>query len=242
VPTQAPTADSPSAQAATPEVDALLDALDRRGEQLDSFRAAVSLSERDAGLGGATTSRGEVIYQRLGEDNARIRVDFTERIEDGERRSEKRVYVLEDGLLVERDYPMRKQITRQVLRPGEKLNLLRLGEGPFPLPIGQDKQEVHRMFEVSLIDPAKNDPPNTVRLRLVPRAGTTFEQQFKRIDVWVDRETDMPRRITTLDANEVMLRTTDLTEVQININPRDDSFRLDKIDPKKWTIVDEPYH
>jgi hypothetical protein len=229
------------AQQADPKIDEVLDALDRRGQQLDSFRADVALSERDAGLGGRTISRGSVIYQRQGEDDARIRVDFSERVEEDQRSAEKRVYVLEDGVLTERDYPMRKQITRQVLRPGEKMNLLRLGEGPFPLPIGQDKQEVHRMFEVSLIAPARNDPENTVHIRLVPRPGTRFEQQFKRIDVWVDQQNDMPRRISTLDANEVMLRTTDLTNVQVNIRARDDDFRLDRIDPRKWTIVDEPY-
>ena len=30
-----------------------------------------------------------------------------------------------------------------MLKPGEKLNLLKLGEGPFPLPIGQKKEDVY---------------------------------------------------------------------------------------------------
>ena len=34
-------------------------------------------------------------------------------------------------------------------RPGEKVNLLKLGEGPFPLPIGQPKEDVHREFIVT---------------------------------------------------------------------------------------------
>jgi hypothetical protein len=240
----APVADAPPAApapAADPKIDQLLDALDARGKDLNSFTAAVSLADRDPGLGQSLVRRGTVLYQKVGEDDARIRVNFTEVEEDGQRSKERREYVLENGRLVEREYETRRQVTRQVLRPGETLNLLRLGEGPFPLPIGQDKAEVHRLFEVSLLDPARTDPPNTTRLRLIPRVGTHFAQQFERIDVWVDHDTSMPRRITTLDINQVSLRTTDLTDVEVNVPLRDDDFRLEKIDPRRWNLIDEPY-
>jgi hypothetical protein len=46
-----------------------------------------------------------------------------------------------------------------VLRPGEKVNLLKLGEGPFPLPIGQKRDDVKRQFDVTLAKPEKGVDP-----------------------------------------------------------------------------------
>jgi outer membrane lipoprotein-sorting protein len=131
-----------------------------------------------------------------------------------------------------------------VLRPGEKINLLKLGEGPFPLPIGQEKQDVNRLFDVSKPESAKDEgaaPPNTVRIRLKPKPGTQFAKKFSFIDVWVDRTSRMPVRIDTLDANEGIARSTELSNLRVNGGLTDDNFSLPKIDDQEWTRHDEPF-
>ncbi len=222
-------------------VDAVLDALDALGDGLRDFTADVELTEEDASTGLTSTRIGRVWYQGQGEGDSRLRVTFEKKDDGSNIREEKIEYMLDDGWLVDRDYKKRIEVKRQVLRPGEKLNLLKLGEGPFPLPIGQDKADAHRLFDVTKLDRQEKDPERTIHLRLEPKTGSQFERKFKSIDVWVDQRTHMPRRIETLDRNEVSVRTTDLSDVQVNRGLRDADFALPAISDKEWTQHAEPY-
>lgn len=216
-------------------IDQILDALDARGQGLTSFVATVKLTDTDAGLGDASSRTGKAWYQAG--DSPRMRVTFDKREANGRAVDEKVEYLLKGPDLIERTYRTKSQVTHHVLRPGEKLNLLKLGEGPFPLPIGQKKEDVHSMFEVKKIDPAQSDPANTVHLQLIPKPSTRFERKFKTLDVWVDLKDNMPRRIETLDRNETSVRTTDLTDVQINPRLADSDFALPTIG-NDWNLTE----
>lgn len=222
-------------------VDQILDVLDARGKDFKTFTADVKLAETTTDFGDTLTRSGKVWYQDLGNGNARIRVSFDTVDRDGKQSKEKQEYLLADGKLINRNYVSSSQDTRQVVRPDQKINLLKLGEGPFPLPIGQPKEEVHKEFDVKKIDPAKNDPPNTVHIQLVPHPDTRFAKDFKTIDAWVDTKTHMPVRIATRDANETTDRVTDLSNVQINPPLKDSDFDLEKIDLSKWNVTEEAY-
>src|SRR5262249_5709015 len=143
---------------------------------------------------------------------------------------------------IDRTYRTSTQVTRHVLKPGEKMNLLKLGEGPFPLPIGQKKEDVHAMFEVTKVDSKKDDPADTVRIELIPKSGTRFESKFKTIDVCVGTKDNMPRRIETLDKNETTIRTTDLSDVYVNPGLGDADFTLPKIDEHTWHLHEEAFN
>ena len=214
----------------------VLDALHARGQGLKDFTADVSLAETDALSGETTTLVGKVWYQGRGEGDARMRIVFDKKL-FGERPQPAKVeYMLDKGVLYDRDYKRKIEIQRQVLKPGEKVNLLKLGEGPFPLPIGQPKEEVLKLFEVKKIDKAAGDPEGKVHLELAPKPGTQFARKFKKIDVWVESKTSFPRRIATLDKSEAETRTTDLTNIQVNVGVKDDAFVLEKIPENQgWT-------
>ena len=227
-------------------VDQILDALDARGRDLKSFTADVSLTEGDAALANEVTRRGKVIYQDGNEKKGRprLRVTFTER--DTGRRvfAEKVEYLLEDGWLTDRNYEKKVEVRRQVLKPDEKVDLLKLGEGPFPLPIGQKKEAVHEQFDVKKISPAKSNPPEpagSVHVQLTPKPGTQLARRFDVIDVWVDPKTNMPARIDT--AQGETLRTTELTNFAPNPEPalKDADFTLPAIDKGTWDLHEEPF-
>lgn len=237
----APTA--PSTAASSSIVDQTLDQLDALGEGLRDFSADVSLTETDALVGDSVTRAGKVGYTSKPDGDAMIRVTFdTRQVADEQPKPEKLEYALRDGWLIERDYRRKTEVNRQVRRPGEKMNLIKLGEGPFPLPIGQKREEVLRLFDVAHIDPAAGDPEGaTVHLRLDPRPDTQFARQFDRIDVWVDRESHMPRRIETTDAGGNTVRTTELNNTKVNTGLSESDLALPPIDDREWTRHDEPF-
>lgn len=243
-PAGAPTADTTAAPLpADANIDQVLDALDQRGENLRDFTAKVSITEGNPNLGELTTRTGVVSFQRKGPDDGRIRVTFDKRKEGRVSRDEKIEFLLDNGWLIDRDYQKKVEDHRQVLRPGEKVNLLKLGEGPFPLPIGQKKEEVHRLFDVARVAPAKSDPPNTIHLQLKPKAGTQFAKRFGAIDVWVDRTTRFPARIHTENPEGGDERTTTLTDVHLNPTGglKDADFKLPDVDAGAWSLRTEPY-
>src|SRR4051794_17627029 len=224
-------------------LDAVLDALNARGKDLKDFSADVALHTADNRTGEDSAQIGKVIYD-AGNGNSRIKVSFDKKeteAGDGKRMSQKQRldYVLENGWLTDRDYQKKLEVRRQVLRPNQKMNLLKLGEGPFPLPIGQDKADVHKMFEVSKLPAGKDDPPGTIHARLKPNPGTQFEQKFKTIDVWIDPASRMPVKIETVDPNDVATRTTELKNIRVNTKLTDDDFKLSPIDEKQWDIHEQ---
>jgi outer membrane lipoprotein-sorting protein len=111
---------------------------------------------------------------------------------------------------------------------------LKLGEGPFPLPIGQEKAEVHRLFEVSSIAAAADDPANTTHLRLVPRPDTQFTGKFTAIDVWIDGDSSFPVRIDAEDANKTSIRKTVFKNVKTNTGLTDADFTLEAVEG--WNV------
>jgi outer membrane lipoprotein-sorting protein len=223
-------------------VDAVLDALDARGRSMNQFAADVTLSEIDEATQVESQRTGRVWYHKR-QGNDRIRVTFDQKAEGRFSKPDKIEYLLDGGWLIDRDYKRAIEVKRQVLRPGEKVNLLKLGEGPFPLPIGQPKEDVHREFVVTRGDPAMEGPKGASHIALKPREGTRLAKKFAQIDVWVDPQTQMPVRIEALDANETTRRTTELRNIQVNPDPPlgDGDFALPKVDESKWELHTEPY-
>jgi len=209
-------ADEPAALPANAPVATVLDALKARGDSLKDFSATVTLSSLDGGTQLETRQTGQVLFANDPLTGERLRVNFTTDTTGGVTTVINHQYIL-DGLdLLEIDFKKQRITTSQVLKPGQKMNLMKLGEGPFPLPIGQDPKTVQEQFDVTKPAAAKDDPPGTVHLSLAPKAGTGLARKFTSIDVYVDCVTDMPTRIVTLDQSGQTLRTTALDKLQIN--------------------------
>ena len=231
---------APAAQGlrADSSLDQILDALHARDKDLNDFDADVRLTETDSVTQASYARSGKVLFQKKSGGDARLRVVFDKK--EDKPTADKDEYLLENGWLTERHYRRRSEIRRQVTRPGEKINLLKLGEGPFPLPIGQDKQEVYRLFDVQKIQGDKNDPSGTVHVQLKPKPQTQFARKFLTIDVLVDPSTNMPTRIVTEDRNRTTVRTTELSNLRINPHLENKDFELSKIGDD-WYRVEEAY-
>jgi hypothetical protein len=221
-------------------IDNILDVLHDDGVGLKDFTANLKLTEEDAAAGDSTSRTGVVYYQKQSDGNARIHVLFDTQTSGGATSQQKIEYLLADGWLTDRDYSRKTEIVRQVLKPGEKIDLLKLGEGPFPLPIGQTKEDVYKQFDVTKPPAAKDDLANSLHLQLKPKAGTQFADKFSSIDVYVDLKSGFPARIVTIDDNQTIIRTTDLDVTSRNADIGDKQFNLAAIG-SDWNRQTEPF-
>jgi outer membrane lipoprotein-sorting protein len=243
-----PTGGPPASAGALPAdatADQVLDALDETGQNLREFTATVSMKQGDPFAGNMKTRTGKVWFQKNG-DNGRIRVLFDKLRRGNIIFNEKLEYVFNkdwDGWLIDRDYSKVSETRRQVLKPGEKLNLFKLGEGPFPLPIGQKKEEVRKMFDVTLVPPeGAPGPADSIHLQLKPKEGTRYHRRFEMIDVWVDRPTRFPAQITTKARGSPDVHETKLQNVKVNPGGlKDADFTPEAVKLSQWNVVIEPY-
>ncbi len=222
-------------------VDDVLDALDARGKDLKTLSADVKMMNVDSL--GETENRvrlGHLYYQTLNNNDTRFRALFDKIITGKTSEEQKHDWLFKDGVLIDRDYHAKTQATRQVVRPGEKLDLFKLG-GPFPLPLGQSKDDVHKSFDVKKDKPAKDDPAGSVHLDLKPIKGTDLARKFAKIDIWVDPATSLPARIDAADADGSSARQTWLSNIKVNEPIADDKFQMEQVDMKKdgWNETDE---
>jgi len=186
--------------------------------------------------------RFAIAFERLELDNGR-------RIEDASTGYLER-YIF-DGEWLAEVRPFDKQfIRRQVVAPGEKWDPLRLGEGPFPIPIQQRRADILERFDAELLDGLDDVVQRSVRgvagkcyqLRLTPKAEAN-EKDLQEIRVWYQRDTMLPRMAKTIsqsgDESFVLLK-----DLQINGDAEVSEAELTTAPPKDragWNITVEPY-
>lgn len=233
-PSDPPVPPAASSPATFASADELLAALEHADEQIAALAADVRYDRTFEIQGDRQIRLGRLYFQagdKLAEARrapGRFAVRFERlRVGDVVRRDE-RVYAFDGQWLIER-YPQERpplMIRRRVVPPGQTTDPLRLGEGPFPLPIGQRAEDIRARFTVELLpaeaglDPVPDadelerldadDLKRFVRgcwqVRLVPHpAGTpaaVADHEFAEIRLWYRREDDgllLPRMARTVD-------------------------------------------
>lgn len=177
------------------------------------------------------TRLGTLYFESVpGSDGAPARrkfgIDFRTLILGEAVRDDRKVIVFDGEWLVEKMPAERQFIKRQVVPPGETFDPLRLGEGPFPIPIGQKREDILARYTAELLPAAggldRSKPKEasimkfTVgmdQLRLVPRPERADEDDFEEIRLWYKRSEDgrlLPQLARTIsdsgDESLVILR------------------------------------
>lgn len=236
--------------------DDLLRELERAGESVARFSATVRYVKTFAIAGDTETRDGSLVFVTDPVDDGatplrRFLIEF-DRLTVGRRVEQKtQTYVFDGRWLLER-LPSEKQIVkREVVPPGERWDPLRLGEGPFPVPVGQRRDDVLREFSAELLPPADGLESDALRtyaadcwqLRLTPHPELADSADFEEVRVWYDKADLLPRVVRTVspsgDESLVQLR-----DVRTNDAVRVDEQAMSTDLPAKrdgWTIKVEPW-
>ncbi len=200
----------PSSQPASPDTAvALLDRLETATEGLRDFRADVTFFKWDDVLQRREIRVGEIVYQQRPDNQSkRFAILVTRQIVGRRQEDENTRYVFDGSWFVQIDYDNRVFTKRQIVPPGERFDPLKLGEGPFPLPLGQRRDEVLARFEASLLDGSSDErleaflAGKSVRgLLLVPRASTPQAREIAQVEIFYDSATLLPVGINLTETN-----------------------------------------
>jgi hypothetical protein len=191
--------------------------------------------------GGAVDKRFAIIFTELRRADGRADLDAQQH------------YVFAEGWLADIDHGRKQFIKRQIVPPGKSFDPLQLGQGPFPLPVGQPKAEVLARYDASLIAaPDEKSPdqlqrvlkeyPEVIGLRLVPRTKSEADDTVL-IDVYYDRATLLPVGVNLVDdvGNRKTVR---LSKAVRNGGLTDEEkakLSIANPDPKAWRIDIRPW-
>ncbi|MEM1328932.1 MAG: hypothetical protein AAGG07_00075 [Planctomycetota bacterium] len=205
-------AQDPGATAGAPSrfatADELLLALEDADNDLDALEAEIRYVRFFVLAGDRQLRDGRLAFERT-DDGRRFSIRF-DRLMVGPRvENEEKLYIFDGEWLVEKLPEQKLFIKRQMARPGDSFDPLKLGEGPLPLPIGQKRDDIVRRFSASLpertdgleFDSLKSFTRGCVQLRLVPLPHHEDQTEFAEIRLWYDQDTLLPRLAVTEDAD-----------------------------------------
>ena len=221
---------------------ALLKDLEAAGEKFTAIKADIEYTVANPTLGDKETRMGYVLYTAArGDKPARFRIRFDNRQENnGPRVKDVMDYAFDGEWMSIADHANKKLQQIQIAAPGETVEPLRLGKGPFPLPFGQRVDDVLEFFDAATRDPQKTDPPNTRYLKLTPKPGKTDQVNFTEVEQWVDKETNLPVKLVAKEKNKtvttVLFGKRDGDKVLMNTKPefKDSDFKFNK--PSGWQL------
>lgn len=179
-------------------IDALLDRLSHNADDLRTITARITFQKYEGFGGVQTTRRGSFIYDAdPNAESRRFAAVFTEWVRRTRKKYIQKDYVFDGRWLAEVDHERRQFIKREIVEPGDTRDPLKLGEGPFPLPLGQTTAEVRSRFSVTEIDVPSEGllkvlPLDAIGLHLRPHPGSPAEQDFAEVFLYFDATTLLP--------------------------------------------------
>lgn len=245
--------------------DDLLAALETAGNDVRTLSAVVSYiktfdiqgdTQKRTGTLAFVSSPPEGASEAAASFDRRFAITFEElELDNGRRVEDASTGYLEryifDGEWLAEVRPFDKQfVRRQVVAPGDKWDPLRLGEGPFPIPIQQRRADILERFDAKLLDGLEGVESRGVRavagkcyqLRLTPRAEAN-EKKLREVLVWYQKDTLLPRMAKTIsqagDESFVLLK-----DLLTNEDAVISEAELTTEPPQErdgWNITVEPY-
>lgn len=217
-----------------PNVIAILDALEKAGNDIRDIRCRVVYDEDNQVNLTRSKREGQIFFLKA-DPNPMFLVTF-DRVEiDGRApKDQKKTWYLFNGQsLFEAREATKHVIEREIAAPGEKVDFFDLDKAPFPLPFGQKKDRILERFEVRLVNPAPGDPPNTDHLLCIPRPGTPMARKYKKLDFYIRVDLNLPVRIRAVFADGEKITVADFPDLStrsINTGLRTDDF----VEPASW--------
>jgi hypothetical protein len=232
----------PAEPASTPpettqaRIDEILTQLEKRSDGLKDIQCKVRFIENDRVNLTKRVKVGRILFM-ITEPNPLFLIHFDKTEVDGVLGRQE--WYLFDGRWLFESIERIKQVTkREIVRPGEKIDLFDLEKAPFPLPFGQKKDKILRNFDVKLMAPSDGDPPGTDHLVCTPKPDSTMDGRYEKLEFFVRRDVHLPSRIIVtrnngLEVNEAVFP--DLSERSIDTGVKKKDFRK----PSAWKGYEE---
>lgn len=271
----APSAPVPAVTSDFKTADELLAALETSNQDLVSLTADVKYDKTFEIQGDRQVRIGKVFYVvPISLTGAAPRKKFAIRFDEmwvgGVKRPDGREYIFDGEWLLEKDPAEKDFNKRQVVPPGEHFDPLKIGEGPFVVPIGQRRADIEQRYTTELLpalagletpaaateeerkaaEAVRKDVEGSWQLKLLPRAQFAEQEDLVEIRLWYKRGAKgdlLPRMARTVNkAGDVSVVLLINTELQLAGQPENRAAivppqAVDTTPPAGWNGRIEPF-
>jgi len=203
--------------AGDPQVDGILERLERKGDQIEDIETPIRFTKIDPVLEDKQVFEGILRFKK-DQPNPRFFIRFDKFTQEGVTREKREWHVFDGQWYIEAREKTNTIVKRQVVRPGEEVDVFRIGQGPFPLPFGQKKAEILKYFDCKRVAPDAKDPPNTVHLGCTPKPDTDMAKKHGSVHFYIDRSLDLPVKVRTVEKSENVEVSAEFPADKIRIN------------------------
>ncbi|UCD28617.1 MAG: hypothetical protein JSV03_16300 [Planctomycetota bacterium] len=220
-----------------PAIEKILDRLEQK--KITDIETPITYIKTKPLLADKQTYEG-ILRFRMEEPNPRFLIRFDKFSQEGIVSRKKEWHAFDGQWYIEVREKTEAIIKRQVVRPGEKLDVFKLGQGPFPLPFGQKKKDIIDNFSVKLVPPdPKKDPPGSDHLECTPLPGTKLADQFGTVHFYIHRKLDLPVCIRTVEKKEGIRVEASFSPDKMSINKGLSASKLNHPQPRGYSISTE---
>jgi outer membrane lipoprotein-sorting protein len=207
-----------------PELE-YLKKLRQRTKELNSFQCNIEYLFSQPLLESKTLRKGVMYYQRLG-SKSKLRINFNTLQQDDYKEQKFREEYIFDGVwLTHLDYEIKAARLIQQAEPNEPVDAFDLAKRNFPM-IGFSKAEdLTKEFEIGPAEELTIEGKKYIRFNFKVKAGSRYEQEYKTVDLWIDKKMMLPAKIVAVTTED------DIYEIQFK------KARLNKnIDSKVFEV------
>ena len=217
---------------------AILEHVEQRAEEIKTLVANVTYERFQGLLGDQTRRYGTLVYDRG--PPALFAVDFDKLVHGDTLELDSLRYIFDGRWLAERNdndriFRRYELVSEEDAAAGLGRDLLKLGEGPFPLPLNLRKGRVLQRFKVNRIGPADELDRPSVGLRLTPKSHAA-EVEDTLIHLWFDACTYLPLCMQAVNEDEESETIIILRNLQVDIELEADLFDTTPPDDEGWQV------
>ena len=234
-PPVAPAPEAPAPAAASvidPKVDQILTDLESAGASVKNLRSQIRYKVVDTLNFDEYVKHGEIIFMD-DQPNPKFHIAFDKREQGGVVNRDREWWTFDGRWLWEVNEGVGQVMQREVVAPGEKIDLFNIETAPFPIPFGQKKDQILKHFDVTLVAQKSDDPANTDHLRCVPKPGSRLADDYDLLDFYILKDLHLPNRIVATEKLASKLIVSDFPDLSAkSINPGVDKKRFEPL--QEW--------
>jgi len=242
---EAPACAAPANEAEVdPKLAALLEKVEKRGNELKSFQAEMLYTQQQPMVETMRTRHG-TLYYLVKDSSVKFRIHFSD-LQEQDLAEEKKAPMVQfdedyvyDGLWFTIRNARLKSIQRQeISKTPAKKEEFRLGKGPFPLPFAITKDDVLKQIQTKLVEPGDKDPKETDHLVLIPKKDSSFAEEYVKLELWISRANSVPIQLR-FEKDNMEITTLEWSKVELDKGVDEKEFSLPK-PGADWTVEETP--
>jgi hypothetical protein len=210
-------ADQAAKTAETP-LDSVLAALQKQANELTSYQCKIDYLVTQTLLESKTRRTGVLYYARL-DDRSYLRIDFDTLQQDEEPQQPYREQFIFDGVWLEHvSYATQGVERRQIAEPNRPVDALSLASKQVPIVGFAKVEDLRKQFDIELAPDEPAGPSARKHLHLTARPDSTYKEDYKAIDFWIDRTVGLPAQVKAVGAEADVGDVYDIKLIEPKVN------------------------